>query len=120
MDYVQRVLDSLKVFTGTGSENQEAGSETQEEKEKPEQLLDEVTIEGVANYIKNGHCECNATKLIYLANPQISAPIFCGSNLHCTPSPNQLGIPQESKDVLLLFLKASVISGQNPPLLMDY
>lgn len=89
MDYVQRVLDSLKVFTGTGSENQEAGSETQEEKEKPEQLLDEVTIEGVANYIKNGHCECNATKLIYLANPQISAPYFLWfkSSLYSLPQP---------------------------------
>ena len=55
MDYLQRVLDGLKVFTGTGSETQEP----LQEKEKPEQLLDEVTFEGIANYIKNGHCECN-------------------------------------------------------------
>ena len=27
------------------------------EKEKPEQLLEEVTFEGVGKYIKEGHCE---------------------------------------------------------------
>ena len=55
MDYLQRVLDNLKLFTGSGSESKEASEA--EKKEKPEQLLGEVTFEGVANYIKSGHCE---------------------------------------------------------------
>lgn len=52
MDYIQKVLENLKVFTGSGSEKEE-----EQEKEKPEQLLEEVTFEGVANYIKGGCCE---------------------------------------------------------------
>lgn len=51
--YLQQFLDKLKLFTATGSKR-EAASE--KEKEKPEQLLDEVTFEGVANYIRNGKC----------------------------------------------------------------
>ena len=52
MDYVQRVLNSLKLFTAPGAEEA-----PEKEKEKPEQLLDEVTFEGVANYIRNNCCE---------------------------------------------------------------
>ena len=37
------------------------------EKEKPEQLLEEVTFEGVGKYIKEGHCEytCKLYNFIY-------------------------------------------------------
>lgn len=55
MDYLQKVLDNLKLFTGSGSESK--GASEAEKKEKPEQLLEDVTFEGVANYIKSGRCE---------------------------------------------------------------
>ena len=58
MDYLQRVMDNLRVFTRSSSDHEEASEEaSEEEKEKPAQLLDEVTFEGIANYIKNGRCE---------------------------------------------------------------
>ena len=52
MDYLQRDLDSLKFSTGKTIEASEG------KKEKTEQFLDELTLEGVANYIKSGRCEC--------------------------------------------------------------
>ena len=59
--YLQQFLDKLKLFTAAGSKP-EAASE--KEKEKPEQLLDEVTFEGVANYIRNGKCEYTIQTLL--------------------------------------------------------
>ena len=47
LDFLQRLLAQLK--PPTASEGVE--------KEKPEQLLEEVTFEGVANYIKKGKCK---------------------------------------------------------------
>ena len=94
MDYLQRVLNGLKVFTDTGSEAQEAS----QEKEKPEQLLDEVTFEGVAKYIKNGRCECNNNndndaKLIYsYCKSSDKCPymfVFWKSSLYPSPPPPQ-------------------------------
>ena len=51
MDYLQRDLDILKLSTGETKEDSEGKNK------KPEQFLDELTLEGVANYIKSGHCE---------------------------------------------------------------
>ena len=51
MDYLQRDLDILKLSTGETKEASEGKNK------KPEQFLDELTLEGVGNYIKSGHCE---------------------------------------------------------------
>ncbi|XP_044163473.1 NAD-dependent protein deacetylase sirtuin-2-like [Acropora millepora] len=63
--YLQQVLDKLKLFTGTASEKEAASVD---ETEKPEQLLEEVTFEGVANYIKNGKC----SKIVVMTGAGIS------------------------------------------------
>ena len=51
MDYLQRDLDILKLSTGETKEASEGKNK------KPEQFLDELTLEGVGNYIKSGRCE---------------------------------------------------------------
>ena len=51
MGFLQQLLSQFKLSTGQ--------DEDLPEKEKPEQLLEEVTFEGVANYIKKGRCEYN-------------------------------------------------------------
>ncbi|KAK2561078.1 NAD-dependent protein deacetylase Sirt2 [Acropora cervicornis] len=63
--YLQQVLDKLKLFTETASEKEAASVD---ETEKPEQLLEDVTFEGVANYIKNGKC----SKIIVMTGAGIS------------------------------------------------
>ncbi|KAJ7357460.1 hypothetical protein OS493_024976 [Desmophyllum pertusum] len=47
--FLQQLLSQFKLSTGQ--------DEDLPEKEKPEQLLEEVTFEGVANYIKKGRCK---------------------------------------------------------------
>ena len=70
--YIQQVLNKLKLFTETGSKKEAASVD---EKEKPEQLLEEVTFEGVANYIKNGKCKLRSeqTTDVYV--------LHCGNSL---------------------------------------
>lgn len=54
LNALQKFLQSLKISAGTGVKNGEAN---EEEKEKPVQLLDEVTFEGIAKFIRSGRCE---------------------------------------------------------------
>lgn len=50
MNFLQQLLAKFKVESSEGA---------LQEKEKPEPLLENVTFEGVANYIKKGQCEYN-------------------------------------------------------------
>lgn len=54
LNALQKFLQSLQISAGTGVKNGEAN---EEEKEKPVQLLDEVTFEGIAKFIRSGRCE---------------------------------------------------------------
>ena len=54
LNALQKFLERLKVSAGVGIKNGEA---TEGEKEKPVQLLDEVTFEGIAKFIRSGRCE---------------------------------------------------------------
>jgi len=48
------------------------------EKEKPEQLLEEVTFEGVGKYIKEGHCEYTInTGVLYALFYSIGMWLLC-------------------------------------------
>ena len=50
MGFLQQLLAKFRVGSSDAA---------LQEKEKPEQLLENVTFEGVANYIKKGQCEYN-------------------------------------------------------------
>ena len=54
LNALQKFLQSLQISAGIGVKNGEAN---EEEKEKPVQLLDEVTFEGIAKFIRSGRCE---------------------------------------------------------------
>lgn len=54
LNALQKFLQSLQISAGVGVKNGEAN---EEEKEKPVQLLDEVTFEGIAKFIRSGRCE---------------------------------------------------------------
>lgn len=54
LNALQKFLQSLQISAGTGVKNGEAN---EEEKEKPVQLLDAVTFEGIAKFIRSGRCE---------------------------------------------------------------
>ena len=54
VDFLQQLLAQFKLTAGDAAE-----------KEKPEQLLEEVTFEGIANYIKKGKCKYNTVLLFY-------------------------------------------------------
>ncbi|XP_038078836.1 NAD-dependent protein deacetylase sirtuin-2-like isoform X2 [Patiria miniata] len=51
------VSDDLEELTQQLLDHHNAKSSTQKEGEKPQQLLDEVSFEGVARYIKSGRCK---------------------------------------------------------------
>lgn len=65
LNALQKFLQSLQISAGTGVKNGEAN---EEEKEKPVQLLDEVTFEGIAKFIRSGRC----SKIIVMTGAGIS------------------------------------------------
>ncbi|XP_073247817.1 NAD-dependent protein deacetylase sirtuin-2-like [Porites lutea] len=65
LNALQKFLQSLQISAGIGVKNGEAN---EEEKEKPVQLLDEVTFEGIAKFIRSGRC----SKIIVMTGAGIS------------------------------------------------
>lgn len=61
LNFLQKFMEQLKLFTNPTQE-------TEEEKPKPEQLLEDVSLQGIANYIQSPKCK----KIIVLSGAGIS------------------------------------------------
>lgn len=80
-------VESLRNFLGRFHLSE--GSSGQEEKPKPEQLLKELTLEGIADFIKEGKCE----------------PLFVYDSFLVIPSPESC----DHKSFVLIVEEKSVV-----------